>query len=158
MYKNVVHFLWKTESKFCNILKYKKIIGRHRGGCQRPKGYKKHSFYEWHLFKAIRKSCVIIECYKFIVLPDFPKKTLCACLDAVPPEIFIRTCSFGWLSSLPGFACAESVQIVGPLLHHPSALRQVLRIIVRCAYLIPFAMRKLAFNPVPIIAQFVKQR
>ncbi|WP_418856431.1 hypothetical protein, partial [Ruthenibacterium lactatiformans] len=55
---------------------------------------KKHSFYEWHLFETLRKSSVIIACYQLIILPDFWKKTLCACLDAVSPDIFIRTCSF----------------------------------------------------------------
>lgn len=75
-----------------------------------------------------------------------------------PSGIFIRERSFLRLLSLLGFARAESVEIVGPLLHHPSALRQILRIIVCRTDLISFAMCKLTLNPVPIVAQFVEQR
>jgi len=48
----------------------------------------------------------------------------------------------------------ELVQVVGPGLHHFAALGQVLREIVGCTHGVAFTMGKLAFNGVPVPAQF----
>ena len=48
-------------------------------------------------------------------------------------------------------------QIVSPFLHHPSAFRQILRIIVCRAYFILVAVGKLAFYPVPVVAKLIEQ-
>lgn len=57
---------------------------------------------------------------------------------------------------LPCF-CSQAVQIVGPFLKHTAAFRQVFSPVVNPAYLLRRGMGKLAFNPVPVVAEFIQQ-
>ena len=51
----------------------------------------------------------------------------------------------------------ELAQIVGVLLHHLPALRQILGAVIRIPDAVPLLMGKLAFYPVPVITKLVEK-
>ena len=48
-------------------------------------------------------------------------------------------------------------QIVSLFLHHSSAFWKIFGIVVRCPHFILFAVSKLAFYPVPVVAKLIEQ-
>ena len=54
--------------------------------------------------------------------------------------------------------CRNLIKIVGPPLHHFPAFRQVLRMVVSSAHIVPFTMGKLTFNHIRTKTVLVQNR